>query len=83
MVRSLNLAAALDPNRTSWDADSVTEATKKLLDELEALPDHERSELMAELARRVALAPHDGPSDDDLLGAADRLLVELDRREQS
>jgi hypothetical protein len=61
----------------------VTHATKKLLEEFEALPDQERSELVAELARRVAHAPHDGPSDDDLLAVADRLLVELDRREQS
>lgn len=61
----------------------MTQATKKLLEEFEALPDHERSELVAELARRVALAPHDGPSDDDLLAAADRLFVELDQRERS
>jgi len=61
----------------------VTHATKKLLEQFEALPDGERSELMAEMARRVALAPHDGPSDDDLMNAADRLLAELDRREQS
>jgi hypothetical protein len=31
----------------------------KLLEQIEALPDPDRSELMAELARRVALAPHD------------------------
>ena len=61
----------------------MTQATKKILEEFEALPDQERSELVAELARRVAHGPHDGPSDDDLLAAADRLLVELDRREQS
>jgi hypothetical protein len=61
----------------------VTQATKKLLDEFEALPDRERSELVAELARRVPLAPHDGPSDNDLLAAADRLFVDLDQREQS
>lgn len=61
----------------------MTQATKKLLEEFEALPDGERSELVAELARRVALAPHDGPSDDDLLAAADRLFVDLDQREQS
>ena len=60
----------------------MTQATKKLLEQFEALPDQERSELVAELARRVALDPHDGPSDDDLVSAADSLLIELDRREQ-
>jgi hypothetical protein len=61
----------------------MTQATQKLLEQFEALPEQERSELVAELARRVALAPHDAPIDDDLVAAADRLLVELDRREQS
>jgi hypothetical protein len=61
----------------------VTQATKRLLEEFEALPDAERSELVAELARRVALAPHDGPADEDLTAAADRLFFELDQREQS
>jgi hypothetical protein len=61
----------------------VTHATKKLLEEFEALPDQERSELVAELARRIAQAPHDGPSDEDLLAAADRLFLDLDKREQS
>ena len=64
------------------DSDFMTKATQKLLDEFEALPDRDRSELVAELARRVALAPHDLPQDDDLVAAADRLFVELDRREQ-
>lgn len=61
----------------------MTRAVKRLIDEIEALPDHERSELVAELARRVALFPHDAPDDSDLTAAADRLLLELDRREQS
>jgi hypothetical protein len=60
----------------------VTQATKKLLEEFEALPEPDRSELVAELARRVALSPHDTPRDDDLVAAADRLFVELDHREQ-
>ena len=60
----------------------MIQATKKLLDEFDALPDRERSELVAELARRVALAPHDLPQDEDLLAAADRLFADLDRREQ-
>jgi hypothetical protein len=59
----------------------MTPATKKLIEEFEALPDRDRSEIVAELARRVALAPHDLPQDQDLVAAADRLFVELDRRE--
>jgi hypothetical protein len=62
---------------------TASESAKQHLEEFEALPDHEQSEVVAELVRRVALAPHDGPSDDDLLAAADRLFVELDQRERS
>ena len=61
----------------------MTQAMKKLIDEFEALPDRDRSEVVAELARRVALAPHDLPQDDDFVAAADRLFSELDRRERS
>jgi hypothetical protein len=60
----------------------MTQAAKKLLDEFDALPESDRSELATELARRVALAPHDLPQDDDLVAAADRLFIELDRRER-
>ena len=60
----------------------MTQAARKLLEDFEALPDADRSEIIAELLRRVALAPHDLPSDDDLLSAADHLFSELDRREQ-
>jgi len=59
----------------------VTQAAEKLLEQFEALPDRDRSELMTELVRRVALAPHDLPTDEDLVASADRLFVELDRRE--
>jgi hypothetical protein len=61
----------------------MTRATQQLLEQFESLPDEERSELVAELARRVALAPHDAPADEDLIAAADRLFVEIDRRERS
>ena len=61
----------------------MTHATKKLLEEIDALPDQERSELVAELARHISQALHDGPSDEDLLAAADRLFLDLDEREQS
>ncbi|MGE3274173.1 MAG: hypothetical protein AB7O67_03610 [Vicinamibacterales bacterium] len=59
----------------------MTQAAKKLLEDFEALPERERSEVVAELARRVALAPHDLPNDADLLASADHLFSELDRRE--
>jgi hypothetical protein len=61
----------------------MTQAAKKLLEEFEALQDADRAEVLAELLRRVALAPHDLPDDDDLTAAADRLFSELDGREQS
>ena len=61
----------------------MTQTTKKLLEAFDALPERDRSELVAELARRVALSPHDAPRDEDLVAAADRLFVELDRREPS
>ena len=78
----LRITDKLDAKNTRCDSDFVTQATQKLLDEFEALPERDRSELVAELARRVALAPHDLPQDSDLVAAADRLFAELDRREQ-
>ena len=60
----------------------MSQATKKLLEECEALPDGDQSEVVAELARRVAQSPHDLPQDADLVAAANRLFSELDRREQ-
>jgi len=61
----------------------MTQAAKKLLEQFDELPDADRSELVAELVRRVAMAAHDLPTDDDLVNAADQLFAELDRREQS
>ena len=60
----------------------MTHATQKLIDEFEALPDPDRSELLAELARRVALSPHELPKDEDLVAIADDLFTQLDRRER-
>ena len=59
----------------------MTQVAQKLLEQFEALPERERSEIVAELARRVVRAPHDLPNDDDLLATADRLFADLDRRE--
>lgn len=73
----------LDGDHGRWAADRMTQAAKKLLEEFEALQEPDRAEVLAELLRRIALAPHDLPDSDDLTAAADRLFVELDRREQS
>ena len=61
----------------------MTGATQKLLDEFDALPTEDRAEVVAELLRRTALAPHDLPDDHDLVVAADRLFTELDSQEQA
>jgi hypothetical protein len=45
----------------------MTQAAEKLLEDFDALPDREQAEVLAELLRRIALAPHDlpesGPAD--------------------
>lgn len=57
----------------------MTQAAKKLLDAFEALPEPDRSEVLAELLRRAASLPHDLPTDNELLAATDQLFLELDR----
>ena len=61
----------------------MTQEARRFLEEFDALQDRDRAEVLAELLRRVAMAPHDLPDPDDLTAAADGLFVELDRREQS
>jgi hypothetical protein len=61
----------------------MTQGARRLIEQFDALPEEERSEVLAELARRVGLSPHDLPQDADLLAAADQLFVELDRREST
>jgi hypothetical protein len=61
----------------------MTQGARRVIEEFDALPEQERSEVLAELARRVGLSPHDLPRDEDLLAAADQLFVELDRREST
>ena len=60
----------------------MTHAATKLLDEFQALPDDIRSEVVAELVRRAAFAPHDLSTDTDLVAAADHLFLAVDRRDQ-
>jgi hypothetical protein len=54
---------------------------KAVLDAFEHLPSGERNEVVLELLRRAAESSHEGPSDDELLRAADDVFLELDRRE--
>ena len=54
---------------------------KNVLDAFEQLPPSERDEVVVELLRRAAASPHESPSDDELLRAADDVFLELDRRE--
>jgi hypothetical protein len=59
----------------------MTQSAKKLLEEFDQLPEQERAEVLSELLRRAAFAPHGLPDNEDLVAAADRLFVELDRRD--
>jgi len=59
----------------------MSEAAKELLHSLDSLPEADRHEVIRELLRRVALAPHGSPSDEDLLIAADEVFGDLDRGE--
>jgi hypothetical protein len=77
------VSPALDGEPGRWDSDLMTQAAKKLLEEFDALQEGDRVEVLAELLRRIALAPHDLPDPDDLVSAADQIFLELDRREQS
>ena len=80
---SRDYGTELDGPGLKCESESMTRATQRLLDEFEALPNEDRAELVAELLRRTALAPHEVPADDDLVAAADRLFAELDRHEQA
>lgn len=59
----------------------MTEAARKLLDSLDALPEAERLEVFREVLRRAALASHGSPTDDDFLVAADAVFLDLDHAE--
>lgn len=76
-------ATTLDAQNAWCQSGSMTQASQRLLDEFDALPEQDRAELVAELLRRTAFAPHDLPQEDDLVAAADCLFVELDRHEHS
>ena len=59
----------------------MTQDAKSVLDAFDSLPDAEREEVMVELLRRAARSDHEAPSDQDLVAAAERVFLELDRSE--
>jgi hypothetical protein len=59
----------------------MTQIGQKLPEQFDQLREHERAEVLSELLRRLALAPHDLPGNDDLISTADQLFTEFDRRE--
>lgn len=61
----------------------MSRSSEALIAAFEKLPLAEREEVVAELLRRVALADHEGPTNEDLVAAADDIFVALDRRETS
>jgi hypothetical protein len=50
----------------------MTQAARKFLEEFDALQEGDQAEVLAELLRRVAFAPHDLPDPDDLVSSADK-----------
>jgi hypothetical protein len=59
----------------------MTSGAKSVLDAFEQLPPAEREEVVAELLRRAASSVHESPTDEELLGAADAIFLDLDQRE--
>ena len=59
----------------------MTDGVKSVLEAYELLQDSEREEVLAELIRRAAHSDHQGPSDEELVEAADRVFLEYDRSE--
>ncbi len=59
----------------------MTRGAKTVLDAFEQLPPDEREEVVAELLRRAAASTHESATDEELLGAADAIFLDLDQRE--
>lgn len=59
----------------------MTEAARKLLDTFDTLQEADRQEVLREILRRAATAPHEAPSDRELIIAANEVFLDLDRRE--
>ena len=59
----------------------MAQNAKSVLDAFDSLPVAEREQVMLELMRRAARGDHEAPGDEELIAAADRVFLELDRRE--
>jgi len=59
----------------------MTQAVKRALETIDALPLADRQEVIAELIRRAAHSDHDSPTDGELVGLADQVFLGLDERE--
>lgn len=58
----------------------MTEAARKLLDTFDALQEADRQEVLREILRQTATAPHEAPSNTELIAAANEVFLALDRR---
>jgi hypothetical protein len=59
----------------------MTNAARRLIESFEALPDEEKHEVLTQLLRRLMEKPYASASDEELIGAADLIFQEYDRRE--
>ena len=59
----------------------MTNAAQQFITSFEALPEHEKHEVLVQLLRRLTDLPYSAPSDEDLAHAADLVFQEYDRRE--
>lgn len=80
-IRLTGRRGELDESGKRWEINHMTEAARKLLDTFDALQEADCQEVLYEILRRVALAPHQAPSDTELIAAADEVFLDLDRRE--
>ncbi|HLF29587.1 MAG TPA: hypothetical protein VI566_01015 [Xanthomonadales bacterium] len=56
-------------------------AARQLIDSFEALPEHEKHEVLGQLLRRLMDKPYASLSDEELTGTADVLFQDYDSRE--
>jgi hypothetical protein len=59
----------------------MTRAAKHVIESFEALPEQDKSEVLAQLLRRLVDSPYVLPTDEELIHAADSVFQEYDRRE--
>jgi hypothetical protein len=59
----------------------MTNAARQLIDSFEALPEHEKQEVLGQLLRCIMDKPYTSLSDEELTGTADMLFQDYDSRE--